>query len=185
MVMADSDVFDDRFWVHVENVYGKRVAAPFADNGAFVMNAVENLMGSSDLISLRTRATNDRPFTVVKAMQAEAQADFQAEAEALQARLTSLTQRLHELEQGGGAGGQTAAGLSAAQQTEIDRFKKELIDTRSQLRDVQHRLRRDVDALGDFLAFINIALVPLFVAGFALLLAWLRRRRRRPRALAP
>ncbi len=64
--MADTDIFDDRFWVRVENLYGKRVAAPFADNGAFVLNAVENLMGSDDLISLRTRATNDRPFTVVQ-----------------------------------------------------------------------------------------------------------------------
>jgi ABC-type uncharacterized transport system involved in gliding motility auxiliary subunit len=63
VVMADSDIFDDRFWVHVENLYGKKMAAPFADNAAFVLNAVENLTGSSDLISLRTRATNDRPFT--------------------------------------------------------------------------------------------------------------------------
>jgi uncharacterized protein (TIGR03382 family) len=42
---------------------------------------------------------------------------------------------------------------------------------------VQHNLRKDIDALGDFLAFVNIALVPIFVAAFALLLAWLRRRR--------
>jgi ABC-type uncharacterized transport system involved in gliding motility auxiliary subunit len=182
IVMADTDVFDDRFWVRVENLYGKRVAAPFADNGAFVLNAIENLMGSSDLITLRTRATNDRPFTVVKQMQADAQADFQAEAEALQARMTSVQQRLHELEQGGGA--QVGnAGLTAAQQAEIDRFKKELMETRRQLRDVQHRLRYDVDMLGDFLAVLNIALVPLLVAGFAVLLAWLRRRRR-ARALA-
>ncbi|MEJ1970673.1 MAG: Gldg family protein [Rhizomicrobium sp.] len=183
IVMADTDLFDDRFWVHVENLYGKRVATPFADNGAFVMNAVENLMGSGDLIGLRTRATNDRPFTVVKQMQAQAQADFQAEAEALQARMTSVQQRLHELEQGGGAQPGGGQGLSAAQQTEIDRFKKELAQTRAQLRDVQHRLRRDVDTLGDILAFVNIALVPIFVAGFAMLLAWLRRRRR-ARALA-
>jgi ABC-type uncharacterized transport system involved in gliding motility auxiliary subunit len=184
IVMADSDVFDDRFWVHVESVYGKRVAAPFADNSAFVMNAVENLMGSSDLISLRTRATNDRPFTVVKDMQAAAQADVQAEAEALQARMTAVQQRLHELEQGGGNGQPgTAQGLTPAQQAEIDRFKRELIDTRTQLRDVQHRLRKDVDALGDFLAVVNIALVPLFVAVFAVLQAWMRRRRR-ARAMA-
>ncbi|MBL6939717.1 MAG: Gldg family protein [Alphaproteobacteria bacterium] len=184
IVMADTDIFDDRFWVRVENVYGKQVATPFADNGAFVLNAIENLMGSSDLISLRTRATNDRPFTVVKEMQAAAQADFQAEAEALQARMTAVQQRLHELEQGGGAGaGKTSAGLTDAQQAEIDRFKKELLETRRQLRDVQHRLRSDVDTLGDILAFLNIALVPLLVAGFALTLAWLRRRRR-ARALA-
>lgn len=185
VIMADSDIFDDRFWVHIENLYGKRVAAPFADNSAFVLNAVENLMGSSDLITLRTRATNDRPFTVVKELQAEAQAQFQQEAEMLQARLTAVQQKLHDLEQGGSANGQagTNQGLSAAQQGEIDRFKRELIETRTSLRDVQHNLRKDIDALGDFLAFVNIALVPIFVAGFALLVAWLRRRRR-ARAMA-
>ena len=85
IVMADSDIFDDRFWVHVENSTASSVAAPFADNGAFVLNAVENLTGSDDLISLRTRATSDRPFTVVQALQAQAQAQYPAEAEALQA----------------------------------------------------------------------------------------------------
>jgi gliding motility-associatede transport system auxiliary component len=177
IVMADSDIFNDQFWVHVENVYGKRVAAPFADNGAFVLNAIENLMGSSDLISLRTRATNDRPFTVVKDMQAEAQAQFQQEAEALQTHMTAVQQRLKELEQGGSANG-SKTDSAAAQQAEIDRFKKDLVDTRTRLRDVQHQLRKDVDALGSFLAFINIALVPLAVAIFALVLASLRRRRR-------
>ncbi len=179
VIMADSDIFDDRFWVRVENLYGKRVASPFADNGAFVLNAVENLMGSSDLISLRTRATNDRPFTVVKEIQAEAQAQFQQEAEMLQARLTAVQQKLHDLEQGGSANGQTSTnqGLTGAQQGEIDRFKRELSETRTSLRNVQHNLRKDIDALGDFLAFVNIALVPIFVAGFALLIAWLRRRR--------
>ncbi|MEI9994099.1 MAG: Gldg family protein [Rhizomicrobium sp.] len=186
IVMADSDIFDDRFWVHVENAYGKRVAAPFADNGAFVMNAVENLMGSSDLITLRTRATNDRPFTVVKDMQAEAQSAFQAEAEGLQTQMTAVQQRLHELEQGASVNGQpaNAQGLSPAQQAEIDRFKKQLVEIRTRLRDVQHRLRKDVDDLGSFLAFVNIALVPLLIVIFAIAQAWLRRRRRRARALA-
>ena len=180
VVMADSDVFDDRFWVRVENLYGKRIATPFADNGAFVLNAVENLMGSGDLISLRTRATNDRPFTVVKEIQADAQAQFQQEAESLQARMTAVQQRLHELEQGGGTTGKTNAsqGLTPEQQGEIDRFKRVLVETRASLREVQHNLRKDIDALGAFLAFVNIALVPIFVAAFALLVAWLRRRRR-------
>lgn len=185
IVMADSDIFDDRFWVHVENAFGKKVATPFADNGAFVMNAVENLMGSSDLITLRTRATNDRPFTVVKKIQADAQAQFQRQAEALQAHMQAVQQRLHELEQGASTNGQPtgAQGLTKAQQDEIDHFKKDLIDTRTALRDVEHNLRRDIDSLGTFLAIVNIVLVPLLVAGFAILLAWMRRRRR-ARALA-
>ena len=182
IVMADSDIFDDRFWVRVQNVLGKKLAAPFADNGAFVVDAVENLMGSGDLISLRTREAGQRPFTVVRDIQARAQAQFQEEQQALQQRLTDTQQRLHELEQGGGAHIGTA-GLSAAQQREIERFRHELIAIRTQLRDVQHNLRKDIDALGDRLAFINIALVPLLVAIFAMGLAAFRRRRR-ARAMA-
>ena len=71
VIVADSDLWDDRFWVHVTNQLGRPVAEPFADNGAFILNAVENLTGSDDLISLRTRASSDRPFTVVQAMQAD------------------------------------------------------------------------------------------------------------------
>ncbi len=177
VVMADTDIFDNRFWVRLGSLYGKQVAAPFADNGAFVMNAVENLMGSGDLISLRTRATDDRPFTVVRDLQAQAQAQYQQEAEALQTRLTDTQQRLHDLQQGQGGKGDSIT-LTPQQQTEIERFKRELSRTREQLREVQRNLRKDIDLLGSVLAFANIALVPLLVAGLALALAALRRRRR-------
>ncbi|HEY3637668.1 MAG TPA: Gldg family protein [Rhizomicrobium sp.] len=185
IIMADSDIFDDRFWVHVESLYGHRLATPFADNGAFVLNAVENLTGSNDLISLRTRATSSRPFIVVQKMQGEAQARFQQEADALKQRLSDTENRLHALEQGGAANGQQQpdASLGQDQQREITKFRKQVADTRAQLRDVQHSLRKDIDALGSFLAFINIALVPIMVASFALILAYLRRRKR-ARALA-
>jgi ABC-type uncharacterized transport system involved in gliding motility auxiliary subunit len=185
VIMADSDIFDDRFWVRVENLYGHRIAAPFADNAAFVLNAIENLTGSSDLISLRTRATNNRPFTVVQDLQSHAQAQFQQEADALQQQLTDTQSRLHALEQGGSTNGQptNAAGLTPEQQAEIQTFKHQLVETRTQLRNVQHNLRREVDALGTLLAFINIALVPILVALFAIGVTVLRRRRR-ARALA-
>jgi ABC-type uncharacterized transport system involved in gliding motility auxiliary subunit len=177
IVMADSDIFDDRFWVRVQNVLGKKIAAPFADNGAFIVNAVENLMGSGDLIGLRTREAGQRPFTVVRDIQSRAQAQFQQEQQALQQRLTDTQQRLHELEQGGGARA-GSAGLTAAQQVEIERFRHELVGIRAQLRNVQRNLRKDIDALGARLAFVNIALVPLLVAIFAIGLAAFRRRRR-------
>ncbi len=178
VVVADTDILDDRFWVRVQDLYGKRLAATFADNGAFVLNAVENLMGSDDLISLRTRATNDRPFTVVQKLQADAQAQFQSEADALKQKMTDTQDRLRALQQGSTAANTQSGAVSAAQQSEIERFRRELLDTRSQLRDVQHNLRKEVDRLGEWLAFINIALVPLLVAVFAMGLAFLRRRRR-------
>ena len=180
IVMADTDIFDDRFWVRTQDLYGKRIATPFADNGAFILNAVENLSGSNALISLRTRASNDRPFTVVQQLQARAQAQFQQEADALQAKLTDTESRLHALEQGGSTDGSpsTSTTLSPAQRKEIEKFRADVVNTRTQLREVQHNLRKEVDALGTFLEIVNIVLVPLLVAAFALILAILRRRRR-------
>jgi ABC-type uncharacterized transport system involved in gliding motility auxiliary subunit len=180
VVMADSDIFDDRFWVHVEDLYGKKAATPFADNAAFVINAVENLTGSNDLISLRTRATNDRPFTRVKKLERIAQAEYQQSADALQASLADTESQLHALQQGGSTNGEpsTSLTLTKEQQAEIERFRREVNDTRAQLRDVQHNLRKDIDLLGTILAWINIALVPALVALFAVVIAVLRRRRR-------
>lgn len=183
VVMADSDIFDDKFWVRLQNLYGRQVGVPFADNAAFVLNAVENLTGSGDLISLRTRATNDRPFTVVKKLQEQAQAKFQQQQQALQQQLSDTQERMRALQQGGGSKAGNAAGLSAEQQREVIRFQHEVSDTRAKLREVQRNLRKNIDELGDWLAFINIALVPLLVALFAIVLAVLRRRRR-ARALA-
>ena len=174
IVMADTDIFDDRMWVRVESMFGKQVAAPFANNDAFVINAAENLMGSGDLISLRTRATNDRPFTLVRELQANAEAQFKQQEDSLKAKLTETQERLKSLQQGQGSN----LAINPRQQAAIEQFKHQLVQIRGQLRDVQHNLRKDIDALGNFLAFVNIALVPILVALFAIVLAWLRRRRR-------
>jgi ABC-type uncharacterized transport system involved in gliding motility auxiliary subunit len=180
IVMADTDIFKDEFWVRVEQLYGKTIAAPFANNDSFVLGAIENLTGSTDLISLRTRATNDRPFLVVREIQADAEREFKQQEDTLKAKLTDTEQQLKALQAGqGGPNGTTAqAGLTAQQQKAIETFKHQLTAIRTQLRQVQHNLRQDVDALGDTLAFINIVLVPMLVAVFAIVLAWIRRRRR-------
>jgi ABC-type uncharacterized transport system involved in gliding motility auxiliary subunit len=178
IVMADTDIFDDRFWVRIEQMFGKTVAAPFANNDAFVINALENLTGSNELISLRTRARNDRPFTLVRALQADAERQFKQQEDALKARLSETEQQLKNLQTGQGAGAGSSVAITPQQEAAIVQFKRQLSEIRTQLREVQRNLRQDVDALGNLLAFVNTALVPILVALFAIALAWLRRRRR-------
>ncbi|MBN9553958.1 MAG: GldG family protein [Alphaproteobacteria bacterium] len=176
MIVADSDVWDDRFWVNVSNQMGHPVAQPFADNGAFILNAVENLTGSDDLISLRTRASSDRPFTVVQSLRQAAETKYRETENTLQNNLTQAQQTLAQLQQGSGG---NAIALSQKQKDEIERIRRGMAQTRVQLRDVQHNLRAEVDALGSRLAFLNIVGVPILLAGFALVLGMIRARRRR------
>jgi ABC-type uncharacterized transport system involved in gliding motility auxiliary subunit len=175
IVVADSDLLSDQFWLQTQEIGGQVIGAPFADNYALVMNAIENLSGSDDLISLRTRATRDQGFTVVRDLRARAEEQFQEQNDALEQRLKATQQRLAALERNGSQSGNS---VNAAQNTEIEGFRRELIQTRSSLREVQRNLRKDIDALGNVLAFINIALVPLLVAAVAILLAYFRRHRR-------
>ena len=103
IVVADTDLLDDRFWVNVQNLLGQRIAVPTADNGAMVQNFVENMMGSNDLISLRTRERPTRPFILVDNLRRQAESQFLAEERALQDRVTQTEASLRALQgQGGG-----------------------------------------------------------------------------------
>jgi ABC-type uncharacterized transport system involved in gliding motility auxiliary subunit len=183
IVVADTDLLDDRFWVEAQNLLGTRVFIPIAENGALVMNAVENMMGSSDLISLRTRAAPPRNFTVVDELRRQADVRFLEEEQRLQQQITATEAQLRSLEaqaapQGGAAGAAAVDALTPEQQATIERFRRELVQSRASLRAVQATLRQDVESLGNLLAFLNIAVMPLLVAGVAITLALLRRRRR-------
>jgi ABC-type uncharacterized transport system involved in gliding motility auxiliary subunit len=149
---------------------------PFADNGAFFINAVDNLTGSGDLINVRSQGTYARPFTVVQAMNRAAQEQFRAAEQRLQAELEQTEQKLAELQ--AARGDQDGPLLSAEQQQEIARFQAERVRLRRELREVQHNLRQDIDRLETRLKFINIGLVPLLI-GFAAVLVGVTRGRGR------
>ena len=178
IVIADSDLLEDRFWVSAQNILGQRILIPNADNGALIINAVENMMGSNELISLRTRAPVQRTFTVVEELQREAEAQFLDEERRLQESIAATEARLQEL-QGQGAEGEIGADLvTPEQQAAIENFRQELLDSRGALRAVQANLRRDQENLGTWLTFINTAAVPLVIGIAAIGVGAIRRRRR-------
>jgi len=175
IVFADSDIFDDRFWVRTDSYLGERIAQPIADNAVFILSAIDNLMGSNELISLRARDKIDRPFTVVEELQRNAERRFLAEQEALEKKIAEAERNLTEIQ----IGGMAERGATEAEEEAIARFRAELLDSRKKLRDVQRDLRRDVESLGAQLHFVNIALVPIILAIVALVAAFLRYRRRK------
>src|SRR6202035_3240472 len=60
VVIADTDLLMDYMWVQTREVFGQRVAQAFANNGDLVANILDNLSGTSALISVRGRATFSR-----------------------------------------------------------------------------------------------------------------------------
>jgi ABC-type uncharacterized transport system involved in gliding motility auxiliary subunit len=185
IVVADADMLADFLWVRWENFLGQRTASAWANNGDFVWNALDNLAGSSDLINVRGRASFLRPFERVDTLRAMAQDRFLAEQKELEAQLAQTERKLDALQASRGdsaPGGHAAPAqtiLTADQERELQRFQKERLRIRKELRDVKLGLDRDIRALGNRLKLIDIVLVPAAFAVVALLISMTARRRRR------
>jgi ABC-type uncharacterized transport system involved in gliding motility auxiliary subunit len=161
--------------VQVQDFFGQRIPQPWADNGAFVINALDNLAGSDALISVRSRGRFTRPFVVVEQLQRQAEARFREKEDVLQQRLAATEQKLAELQS---PEPDKALELSDEQQVALQQFLQEKLAIRKELREVRYQLNADIEALGRTLKFLNIALVPALLTLAALAL-WLWRRRRR------
>lgn len=178
LIVADTDILSDRLWVQIRQFFDQQIAQPFADNGAFFFNSVDNLSGSNDLISIRNRGRFLRPFTVVQDMQRSAEATFRDREQALQQQLQQTESKLMELQNQRDDSGNMMT-LTPEQEAEIQRFQDEKLRIRRELRNVQHQLNRDIDALDFRLKVINIALVPALIALLGVGVAWAKRRRLR------
>ncbi len=174
IVVADTDLLTDSMWVQRQSFLGSSILNPFADNGALAVNAVENLLGSADLISIRSRATSNRPFDLVEDLRRQAEARLRETEQRLEAELRETENRLTELQQQ--RGDSDLAVLTEEQEAEIDRFMERRLEIRRQLRQVRRELDEDIEALGARVKFINIVLVPLLVTIAALVVAWRRRK---------
>jgi len=185
VVVADSDILADRFWVRISDFFGQQTAMPFSDNGPFVANLVGTLAGGDALIGLRSRGDSNHPFVLVNAMQSEAEAKFRQTQQALQKHLDDTEKQLRALRQGPSGNEQTTATavITPEQRAAIDAARKDIVDTRQHLRAVQYDLNRDISRLETGLRILNIVLVPVLVAIVAIILG-VSRRRRRARARA-
>lgn len=185
VLVGDVDLLDDRFWVETQSMAGQQMLVPFAGNGDFLLNVVDNLAGSSDLIGLRGRGRSARPFLVIESLRRQAEQQFLEQAEALQARLAETEKRMSELQ---AAAGKTPGGggalLSQAEQAALEGFRESMVETRRELRAVQRDLNRDIETVEAWIKALNIGVMPLVVALIAIVSALLRRNRR-ARTLAP
>jgi ABC-type uncharacterized transport system involved in gliding motility auxiliary subunit len=177
ILVGDADVLMDRNWIQQQSLFGQQMAQAFANNGDFVINAVEQMAGGVALADLRGRGVSWRPFELIQRMEADADSRYRAKEQELTSQLRETEQKLAQLPRGPEGGSDV---LTSEQLKTVEGFRTQLLQIRSELRDVQFALRRDVDNLKSWVTAINVGVVPVTVAvivlGFAL---------RRPRRAVP
>jgi ABC-type uncharacterized transport system involved in gliding motility auxiliary subunit len=182
VVFADTDMLTDYLWVHAQSVFGQRVEQVFANNGDLVLNALDNLAGSADLISVRGRASFSHPFDRVERLRHIADDQFRAKEQELEQQLRDTEEKLTALQSR--RNDKSATILSPEQEKELDKFQDEKVRIRKELRAVRAGLDKDIKGLGNELKILNIVVVPIVFAVVALLVG-LWRRRQRPAEPAP
>ena len=176
ILVADTDLLTDRLWVETQNFLGQPLLNAFANNGDFINNLVDNLSGSSALLSIRGRSSSQRPFTRVEALRHAADRKFLQKEQELKTELADTKQRLSELQP---AKGERDASTSTEQKQEIEQFLQRQLAISKELRDLQHQLNAEIDALGMRLKMLNIVVLPVLIVILGLLYGWRRTRRNR------
>lgn len=178
ILVGDSDLIYDQFCAQVQNFFGQRIISLPNGNLPLVQSMVEQLAGDDNLIAVRSRATLNRPFTVVKRMQAQAEDRYRAKIKELEKDLQETQTRLNELQR---TKEQQESGqrfvLSPEQEAEIRRFREKQAQVNRELRNVRRNLNKEIDALETRLKWINIAGMPLLVAISGISLALVKRKR--------
>ncbi len=182
IIVADTDILTDSLWVQKQNFFGQKFIVPVADNGTFVLNALENLSGAEALIGLRGRGRMERPFVLVETLRRESELRYRARERALLQQIDSVQGRMRALERRETTS--TEILLLPQERKDREHFRRDLLTARHELRAVKHALAQDIERLEGWIKAINIAGVPLLLTGVAVGIAMRRPLRRRRRRLA-
>ena len=142
VVLADVDMLSDLV-AYRRTFFG---VEPVGDNSTFVLNTLEDLAGSPELISIRSRGNYKRPFIVVDEIEKQADDETKEEETKIMAQIKGFEQQLNEKIRA--VEGENKGELIS--QTIIEEKKKielELREAEKQLRDIKMQKRKRVEKL--------------------------------------
>ena len=174
VVFSDVDFLTDQM-AYSSSFFGKMVVG---DNSALLLNAVEELGGSGDLISIRSRGNFKRPFVVVDKIEQQAEKETADEITVINAQIERFNQELQTLVSSDKDKDQpdVLGGTIIQKKRELE---LKIHEAQRQLRQIKAKQREQVDQLGHTLQMVNMAAVPGVVMLVALVLGLWRGLRRR------
>lgn len=166
VVIADVDLLDDRLYVDPRTGAAR-------DNASFLLNAIDVLGGSDDLVSLRSRAPSLRRLSALDDVTRAALATRRAAQAKLEQDLAVVDGRLAQLR----AARAADAAPSAAEIAEFERIQRRADDVRAELRAIERAARQEVERRERIVVLLDVWAPPVLVALIGLVVFWLRMRR--------
>jgi ABC-type uncharacterized transport system involved in gliding motility auxiliary subunit len=173
MVFSDVDFISDQV-AYQNSFFGKMVVG---DNSTLMLNAIEDLSGSSELASIRSRGNFKRPFTLVDEIERKAEADTAAEVEKINAQISGFQSDLQNILNTAKEGEQEVIGSEIVQRKKNLELK--IREAQRELRQVKMERRERIEELGNRLRQANMLGAPAVILLIAIVLGLRRSLRKR------
>lgn len=164
IVFSDVDFITDMM-AYQNTIFGKIVVG---DNSSLLLNAIDELSGSADLISIRSRGGFRRPFVLVNRIEAKAEAETAEEVEKINAEIQGFESELRKLLSTTKTEQRQIVGSTIVRKTRDLELKKRRAQQR--LREVKMKRRQSIEHLGNRLRSFNMLLAPAVILIIAILL---------------
>ena len=173
IVFSDVDFISDQL-AYQNSIFGMMVVG---DNSTLMLNAIEDLSGSSDLVSIRSRGNFKRPFTVVDEIEKQAEAATAEKVEQINARFALFQSELQKILNTPEEGKEEIIGSTIVQKKKELELK--IREAERELRQVRMERRERIEQLGNKLRQANMLGAPVVILVIAIVLGLRRSVRKR------
>ena len=171
LLFADVDLISDQLGFQ-RNILGLTTA--INDNYKILLNGIDYLLGSDELMKVRSKPSVSRPFALFDQIEADAEKEtldrereIRTEIETFQ---TELQTKQNEITQG------NAALFQRKIQEEVDQLNERIQEGNAELRDIRQGRRAALESEEDKVRFAVLGWMPALILIFGLTLFFQRRR---------
>jgi ABC-type uncharacterized transport system involved in gliding motility auxiliary subunit len=147
------------------------------DFSALMLNTIDDLSGSSDLVSIRSRGNFKRPFVVVDEIERQAEAETAEEVAKINAEIAGFQSQLQSILTSAKKGQEEVIGSSIVQKKKSVELK--IHQAQRQLNEVKLQRRERIEHLGNTLRQVNMLVAPTVILIIAVALGVRRSVRKR------
>jgi ABC-type uncharacterized transport system involved in gliding motility auxiliary subunit len=169
-LFADADMLYDAFALQHDRS-GSPMAMPVNSNIPMMLNIMEMASGSSDLVTVRSRASSHREFTKMNELMSSVEKKYRPIIEEQNAALTRTVQEIASLS---GATQEQGVVFLNPNKEQLQKLKAQQLDIQKKKRDAEKELKKQKDHLEMIITTLNMAAVPLLVIAIGLVLAMRR-----------
>ena len=173
VVFSDVDFISDAI-AYQRAFFGNVVVG---DNSTLMLNAIDDLCGSSELVSIRSRGNFKRPFTVVDQIEQKAEAETAQEVENINMQIAGFQGELNSILSSAKEGQEEVIGNSIVNKKKDLELK--IRQAQRQLRQVKMTKRVKIERLGNRLRQADMLAAPFVILIIAVVMGIRRGMRKR------